>query len=59
MDDLVVISESEEELIKKLNQWKDGIQSNGVKVNINKFSVMISGESCKRLQNGILELLEI
>jgi len=26
-DDLVVIAESEEELIKKLNRWKDGVQS--------------------------------
>lgn len=51
MDDLVLILESEEELIEKLNQWKDGIQSKGMKVNINKISVMISGESCKRLQN--------
>jgi len=30
-DDLVAIAESEEELIKKLDRLKDGVQSKGVK----------------------------
>jgi len=32
-DDLVVIAESEEELIKKLTRWKDGVKGDGMKVN--------------------------
>ena len=50
-DDLVVIAESEEELIKKLTRWKDGVQRKGIKVNMNKTKVMISGESRKEMQN--------
>ena len=38
MDDLVVIAESKE-LIKKLNRWKDGMQSKGMEVNMNKTEV--------------------
>jgi len=48
-----VIAESEEELIKKLNRWKDGVQSKSVKVKVNKTKIMISGESQKG--NTILE----
>jgi len=40
-----VIAESKEELIKKLNSWKDGVQSKGMKVNMNKTNVTISAES--------------
>jgi len=29
VDDLVVVAESEEELIKKLNRWKDGVLHKG------------------------------
>ena len=31
-DDLAVIAETEEELIKRLNEWKDNVQSKGVGV---------------------------
>jgi len=37
-DDLAVIAETEEELIKRLNEWKDNMESKGMRVN------MISGE---------------
>jgi len=30
-DDLVVIAETEEELIKRLNQWKDNVESKGMR----------------------------
>jgi len=43
-DDLVVIAETEERLIKRLNEWKDNVESKGVRVNMNKTKVMISGE---------------
>ena len=43
-DDLAVIAETEEELIKRLNEWKDNVKSKGIRVNMNKTKVMISGE---------------
>ena len=38
-------------LITKLNSWKDGLESKGIKVNMNKPKVIISEESWNRLQN--------
>ena len=35
-DDLAVIAETEEELIKGLNEWKDNVESKGMRVNMNK-----------------------
>ena len=46
-DDLAVIAETEEELIKRLNEWKDNVESKGMRVNMNKTKVMISGERQK------------
>ena len=46
-DDLAVIAETEEGLIKRLNEWKDNVESKGMKVNMNKTKVMISGERQK------------
>jgi len=43
-DDLAVIAETEEELIRRLNEWKDNVESKGMSVNMNKTKVMISGE---------------
>jgi len=34
-DDFIVIEDSKEQLIKKLNRWKDRVQCKGVKVNMN------------------------
>ena len=41
-DDLVVTAETEN-LIKRLNEWKDFMENRGMKVNMNKTKVMISG----------------
>ena len=41
---MVVIAETEEELIKRLNEWKDNVESKGMRVNMNQTKVMISGE---------------
>ena len=51
-DDLVVIAETEEDLIKRLNEWKNNVENRGMRVNMNKTKVMISGveasaEGCK------------
>jgi len=42
-DDLVVIAESEDDLIKRLNEWKDNMEKRSMRVNMNKISVMMSG----------------
>ena len=34
-DDLVVIAEAEDDLIKKLNQWKDFVENRGMRVDMN------------------------
>jgi len=54
-DDLVVIAETEEDLIKRLNEWKTNVENRGMRVNMNKTKVTISGERQKpaqRLQGG-------
>jgi len=43
-DDLAAIAETENDLIKRLNKWKDNMENRGMKVNMNKTKVMISGE---------------
>ena len=52
-DDLAVIAETEEELIKRLNEWKDNVESKGMRVNMNKTKVMISGECQKVKQKAV------
>jgi len=39
-----MIAETEEELIKRLNKWKDNVESKGMRVSMNKTKVMVSGE---------------
>ena len=46
-DDLVVSAENEEDLIKRLNEWKNNLENRGMRVNMNKTKVMISGERQK------------
>jgi len=43
-DDLAVIAETEEELIKRLNGWKENVANKDMRVNMNETKVMISGE---------------
>ena len=35
-DDLAMIAETEEELIKRLNEWKDNVESKGMRVHMYK-----------------------
>ena len=51
-DDLAVIAETEEDLIKRLNEWKDNVENRGMRVNMNKTKVMISGECQKPMQKA-------
>jgi len=43
-DDLAVIAETEEELIRRLYECKDNVESKGMRVSMNKTKVMKSGE---------------
>ena len=49
---LVVIAETEEDLIKRFNEWKNNVENRGMKVNMNKTIVMISGERQKPVQKA-------
>jgi len=53
-DDLVVIAETEDDLIKRLNEWKDLVENRGMRVNMNKTKVMISGEWQKVTQKFVI-----
>jgi len=48
-----VIAETEEELIKSLNEWKDNVESRDARVRMNKTKVVISGERQKVLQKAV------
>jgi len=52
-DDLAVIAETEEELIKRLNEWKDNVERKGMRVSMKKTKVMISGERQKVTRKAV------
>jgi len=52
-DDLVVIAETGDDLIKRLNEWKDLVENRGMRVNMNKTKFMISGEQQKVTQKAV------
>jgi len=43
-DNLIVIAETEDDQIKRLNEWKDNVENRGMRVNMNKSKVMVSGK---------------
>ena len=49
-DDLVVIAETNDDLIERFNRWKDNMENRGMRVNMNKNKVMISGQWQKVMQ---------
>jgi len=51
-DDLVVIAETEEDLIKRLSESKNNVENRGMRVNMNKTKVMISAERQKPVQKA-------
>jgi len=53
VDDLVVIAETEYDLFKTLNEWKDNVENRGMRVNMNKSKVMISGKRQKVMQKAV------
>ena len=59
-DDLVVIAETEEDLIKRLNEWKDVVENRGIRVTHNRFTALwnLSGKTrVSRYQKNIHPLL--
>jgi len=48
-----VTAETEDDLIKRLNEWKDNAENRGMGVNMNKTKVMISGEQQKVTQKAV------
>jgi len=52
-DDLVVIAETEEDLIKRLNEWKDFVKNRGMRVNTHKTKIMICGQWQKVTQKAV------
>jgi len=55
-DDLAVIAETEEELIKRLNEWKYNMESKGMRVSMNKTKRRTSegeAEGCKMAMWGL------
>jgi len=50
-----MIPETEDDLIKRFNEWKHNVENRGMRANMHKTKVMISGEHQKlmlRLQDG-------
>ena len=45
-----MIAEAEGDIIKGLNNWKDNMENRGMKLNMNKTMIMISGERQKALR---------
>jgi len=51
-DNVIAIAETEDDLINRLNEWKDNMENRGMRVNMNKTKVMISGECQKLMQKA-------
>jgi len=43
----LLVAETEDDLIKRLNEWKDFVENRGMRVNMKKTKVMISREQQK------------
>jgi len=53
-DDLVVIPETMEDLVQRINEWKNNVENRGMRVNMNKTKVKVDNvrSCCRRLQDG-------
>ena len=52
-DDLVFMSEDMEDLKKRFLNWKDALESKGIKVNTRKTKVMVSGSEGELFKSKI------
>jgi len=48
----MLMTETEDDLIKRLNKWKGNVENRGMRVNMNKTKVMTSGECKKVMQKA-------
>ena len=51
-DDLVLTAESMDELVLQFGRWKDALETRGLKVNISKTKVMVTGKECEEPLNS-------
>ena len=51
-DDLVISAETEEELKMKLNKWKTKMEAKGLRVNMGKTKIMVSGVNLQTLKDS-------
>ncbi len=47
VDDLVLIAESEEEVIHMFNRWKEEMEHRGLKINMEKTKLMVTGNKAR------------
>jgi len=47
------LCQTEEDLIKRLNEWKYNVKNRGMRVNVNKNKDIISGERQKPVQKAV------
>ena len=52
-DELVLMSEIMEDLTERFWNWKDALESNGLKINTRKTNVMVSGSEGELFKNKI------
>ena len=50
-DDLVLITDAMDELLSKLGNWKKHLKAKGLRVNMGKTKIMISGKSLHSLRD--------
>ena len=48
-----MISETEDDLIKRLSEWNNNVENRGMRVNMNKTNIMISEERQKVMQKAV------
>ena len=46
-DDLVLTAETKEEVLEQFNRWKSAMESKGLKVNLSKTKILVSGKECE------------
>ena len=51
-DDLVISAETEEGLKMKLNKWKTEMEAKGLRVNMGKTKIMVSGVNLQTLKDS-------
>ena len=52
VDDLVISAETEEGLKMKLNKWKTEMEAKGLRVNMGKTKIMVSGVNLQTLKDS-------